>query len=101
MPPAPVIKGLVKPIPQAAGVGDYVAWSLHEMGGAVVVVEGDMPLPLSKLPSGLQVLQGKLRLFQPRMTLATDFPVAPWMDTSRIMSGPNVAQKIYPLGWGY
>lgn len=100
-PSLPAVKGLLKPISLSAGTEDYVRWSLLEMGQAVVVVEGEMPLPLAKVNPGITTLGGKLRLLQPRKPLLTDLPVAPWMDLGTVGIPGNPAQKSYPIGWGY
>jgi hypothetical protein len=91
----------MRPIPQSADVKDYVNWSLKEMGQAVVVVEGEYALPLPKVPVGIRIFDVNLSIFKPRLPLATEIPMAPWMDTNTVMSGGNVVQKSYPIGWGY
>ena len=98
-PPAP--KGLVKPMSYASGVKGYVDWSLREMGQAVVVVEGELPLPIPKVAMGLRLFDGKVKLFRPNVTLPSDLPVAPWMDLNRVGPPGNPASKTVPLGWGY
>jgi len=100
-PSLPPVKGLVKPLPQGADVKDYVRWSLKEMGQAVVVVEGELGLPLPKLATGLQVFEGNLKLFRPRLPLPSEIPAPVWMDANTVMAGGNVVQRSYPLGLGY
>ncbi len=100
-PTLPAVQGLRKPLPAAADVKAFVTWSLQEAGQAVVVVEGDYAPPLPRVATGLQVLDGKLRLFSVRLPNPADIPAAPWMDLGTVRSGGNVAQRIYPMGWGY
>ncbi|NTV72733.1 MAG: hypothetical protein HGA66_00790 [Holophaga sp.] len=100
-PALPAVQGLRKPLPVAADVAAFVKWSLAEMGQAVVVVEGEYALPLPRVSTGIQILEGKMRLFSVKMPNPADIPAAPWMDTSTLRSGGNVVQKIYPIGWGY
>lgn len=99
--PAPV-KGLVKPLSRGAGAKELVAFSMKEMGQAVVVVEGEMPtlMPTTTLP-GLKLFDGKLKLFRPVMPLPSDLPVAPWMDLTTTGAPGNPASKSFPIGWGY
>lgn len=101
-PPSQPVKGLHKPMPLGAGVAELVHASLRDLGGgAVVVVEDELPLPMAKLTPGFQVFGGKVRLFQSPKGQPYDLPVFSWMDTNTVRSGPNVASRSYPMGWGY
>jgi len=101
-PTPPAVKGLMNPIPMGADTADLVAWSLKEMGQAVVVVEADLRvIKMEKVNTGLKVFGGDLTLFQPRLPLPTDLAPAPWMDMSAVGAPGNPAARIFPLGWGY
>ena len=62
-PTPPAVKGLMNPIPMGADTADLVAWSLKEMGQAVVVVEGELPTLVPKRQiTGLNLFDGKIKL---------------------------------------
>jgi len=100
-PTLPAVKGLTKPIPMSANVSDLVDWSLKEMGQAVVVVEGQLSLPVPKVNTGVKVFSGGLQLFRPVLHTPTEIGVAPWMDLTTVGAPGNPAGKMYPMGWGY
>ena len=94
-PPAPVIKGLK--VPSASfSTARAIKAALREMPGAVVNVEDEAPVFLTKLPPSLRFLGGGLRVFAGTGTLA--MPV--WMDPNVTMSGGNVVGRVYSFGGG-
>jgi len=100
-PTPPPVKGLLKPIPLSADARDYVKWALSEMGQAVVVVEGEYAQPLPKIPASLRMFNNNLSLFKVRLPQPGEIPAPFWTDPNVTMSGGNVVQRMYPLGWGY
>lgn len=84
------IKGLRQPLPiTEQALAKAAVKDLH--GGAVVVVEDSGTSPLPRWPARNSVF----RLLRPVPAL----PPAPWMDTSRVVSGGNPVALLYPLGW--
>jgi hypothetical protein len=103
-PNLPALKGLRRPLPMATSSTDAVRTSLKEIGGgAVVVVEDDLPMVvMPKVFTSVRILGGKLQLFNRHDPQPTDLPVVPWMDTDAVVSGAgNVVSRTYPIGWGY
>jgi hypothetical protein len=100
-PPAPVIKGMA---PRSAifSLSQASKVALREMPGAIVVVEDDAPVFLTKLPPSMSLLRGHLRLFsgtqQPPFSVTPPMPV--WMDPSVTTAGGNVVNRIFGFGGG-
>jgi len=95
-PPRPVparIKGLHRPAPLTTR--GMVRDSLADMKGAVVVVE-ENALPPWPEQFGRY---GFFRIYGPGPD-RPELPVAPWMDTSRVVSGGNPIALVYPLQLG-
>ena len=101
-PTPPELKGLHKPLPLATSVAALTRATVGELGGsATVMVEDELPRYLPKSFANLELFGSKLRLFKAVTGQPGDMPVLPWMDTGTVRSGGNVAQRSYPLGWGY
>jgi hypothetical protein len=104
-PQLPPIKGLRPPLPLAASVADYTRASLRDLaGGAVVVVEDYLPLPMLMVPTGFSLIGGRLRFQTGGLGLGAfqgGVAVFPWMDSNAVRSGGNVVSRIYPIGTGY
>jgi len=86
------IKGLRRPQPNTERA--LVQAALKELReGAVVVVEDTRTPLLPRWP----VRNGLFRLTRPVPSLAP----APWMDTSKVVSGGNPVGLLVPLGWEF
>lgn len=92
--PARKIKGLHHPM--ASTERALVRATMKDLrGGAVVVVE-ERDSPILPWWSGRPRVFRLLRL---RPAQPVSLPAAPWMDTSKVVSGGNPVALLYPLGW--
>lgn len=101
--PGPMIP-LVKALPRASALPPWVTGVraiLHELPGAVVVVE-DEALHLIPLQPQRKILGGRLRFSASGLPspLALSPPIPEWMDPSVIRSGGNVVHRNYSFGGG-
>lgn len=101
-PPAPALKG-ARVVSASFSVARASRSAIREMPGAIVVVEEDGLVPLAQETGSQSLFRGKLRLLTRR-----DLPVFPatppmprWMDPNITMSGGNVVNQVFPIGWGY
>ncbi len=101
-PPAPIHKGLTAHS-AAFSAAHAMRAALRDMPGAVVVVEEDGPGQMPKQAVAHLSLGGRFRLAM-RKELPV-FPATPpmprWMDPNVTMSGGNVVNQLFPIGWGY
>jgi hypothetical protein len=98
-PEVPLLKALPQASPLPPWVTGGVKAILHELPGAVVVVEDDAPR-LSPLPAQWKLLAGRVRLSAPGAPslLSLSPPIPQWLDTSVIRSGGNVVHRVYSFG---
>jgi hypothetical protein len=97
-----MVKGLHKPSSAAPSISAMVRSSMRDFtGGAIVVIEDDLPRYNPKVNIGAAIFGGNLRLFKPVLGQAPGLPVPVWMNHNIVMSGGNIVQQNYPMGWGY
>jgi hypothetical protein len=98
----PKVKGLNKTLADAPTVSLMVRATMRDFtGGAVVVVEDELPRFNQKLNTGVVVFDGKLRFLKPVLGQSYGLPVPVWMNPNVVMSGGNIVQRSYAFGWGY
>lgn len=76
--------------------------ALREIPGAVVVVEDETPVFLTRLPPSFRFAPWNLRIFggQEQIGLPGTAPMPVWMDPTITVSGGNVVNRVFAFGGG-
>jgi len=100
-PPTRPLKGVV-PSSGSFSLARGTKAALREIPGAVVVVEDETPIFLTRLPPSFRFAPWNLRIFggNDQVGRSGTPPIPMWMDPNITMSGGNVVNRVYSFGGG-
>ena len=100
-PPTRPLKGVV-PTSGGFSLARGTKAALREIPGAVVVVEDETPVFLTRLPPSLRITPWNFRIFggQEQVGFPGTPPMPVWLDPNITMSGGNVVNRVYSFGGG-